>query len=112
MPEGTQKTYGSAVIVAIAASASLRTNSACTCSSQTADGVCCHGAMSFMGLSLCLSVVGRVEQQLAGAGIVPLMDGRVLRGGVHVAQPALQRRGLVDDAAAGEREASIDDAHA
>ena len=40
------------------------------------------------------------------------MDRRVLRRDVHVAEPPLQRRALVDSAATGQREARIDGTHA
>ena len=63
-------------------------------------------------VSLCSSLVGIAEQKLAGAYVVPLVDRRVLCRDVHVAQPPLQRRGLVDRAGPGQREARIDDAHA
>ena len=55
---------------------------------------------------------GFAQQQLARADVVSLLRRGVLRGGVEVAQPPLQRRGLVERAAAAEREARIGDANA
>src|SRR5882724_793956 len=55
---------------------------------------------------------GIVQQQLAGADIVPLLHGGVLCRGLQVAQPPLQWRGIINCAAAAEREARIGHAHA
>src|SRR5262245_20937693 len=47
------------------------------------------------------------QEQLARAGVVSLLREGVLCGGVKVTQPPLQRGGLVECAAAPEREAGI-----
>src|SRR5258707_15282221 len=52
------------------------------------------------------------QEQLAHVLILSLLHGGVLRRNVKGAQPSLQRRGLVERAAAAQREARIDGANA
>src|SRR4051794_9690535 len=52
------------------------------------------------------------QKQLASAYVVSLLRRGVLRCGVKVAQPPLQRRALVERAAAAQREACRGDANA
>ena len=55
---------------------------------------------------------GTAQKQLSRADVVSLVRDGVLRRGVKVTHAPLQRRGLVDRAAAGQREARIGDADA